>query len=103
MTSGGLCGNIMVVHDGMSTEELSSSMEVLKVNWQHTGLWCDWLVPVLCGITGSKETFSSFKTWCILEALLSEVGMLKLSLPLSYPSSSNARLLSNVALNVVTK
>ena len=63
-----------------------SSSEDLKLNQHHTGLQCDWLVPALHGVAGSKE-----------------MGMLKFSLPLSYPSSSNASLLSNAALSVITK
>ena len=58
---------------------------------------------MLHGVTGSKEMFSSLETWCILEVLLSGVGMLKFSLPFSYPSSPNASLLSNAALRVVMK
>ena len=58
---------------------------------------------MLCGVTGSKETFSSQETWCILEVLLCGVGMLKFSLLLSYPSSFNVSLHSNAALRVVTK
>ena len=49
----------MVEGDGLPTVHLSSSSEELKVNQCHTGLHCDWLVPVLHGVAGSKETFSS--------------------------------------------
>ena len=99
----GLCGDAVWQGDGMSTVELSSSSEVLKVNQHHAGLQCDWLVLMLCGIAGSKEMFSSLETWWILEVLLRGVGMLKFSLPLSYPSSSKASLLSMAALSMVTK
>ena len=101
--STGFCNGPVLEGDGLSTVEMSSSSEVLKVNWHHTGLWHDLLVPVLCGVTGSKEMFSSLETWWILEVLLRGVGMLKFSLPLSYPSSSNVSLLSNAALSVVMK
>ena len=86
----------------MSTVEMSSSSELLKVNRHHTGLQCDWLVLMLCGVVGSKEMFSSLGTLWILDVLLRGVGMLKFSLPLSYPLSSNASLLSKAALSVVT-
>ena len=62
---------------GLSTVRVSSSSEELKVNHHGTGLQCDWLTPVPCGVARSKETFSSLETWCILEVLLSGVGMLK--------------------------
>ena len=66
-------------------------------------LQCDWLVPVLHGVDGSKEMFLSLETWWNLEVLLGELGMLKFLLPLSYPSSSNMSLFSNAALSVVMK
>ena len=87
----------------MSTVRLSSSLEELKVKCCCTGLWCDCLVPVLCGVAGSKEMFSSLKTWWILEVHLSGVGMLKFLLPLLYPLPCNASLLSNAAFSVVMK
>ena len=37
---------------------LSSSSELLKDKWQHTGFQFDWLVAVVCGVEGSKEMFS---------------------------------------------
>ena len=86
----------------MSTAELSSLSEVLNDIQQHTGLWHDWLVSVVCGVEGSKEMFSSLETWWIL-GVLRGVGMLKFSLPLLYPSSSKASLPSNAALSMVTK
>ena len=49
-----LCGDAVWKGDGMSTAELSSSSEVLKVNWHHTGLQCDWMVPMMHGVIGSK-------------------------------------------------
>ena len=58
---------------------------------------------MVCGVAGSKEIFLSLETWWILEVLLRGVGMLKISLPLSYPSSSKASLLSKAAFSVVTK
>ena len=58
---------------------------------------------MLCGVTGSKEMFSLLETWWILEVLLRGVGMLKFSLALLYPSSSNMSLLSNTALSVVMR
>ena len=87
----------------MLTARLSSSSELLNDNQQHTGLQCDWLVPVLHGVVGSKEVLSSLETWWILGLHLRGVGMLKFSLPLLYPSSSNASLLSKAALSVVMK
>ena len=70
----GFCNGAILEGDGLLALELSSSLEVLKVNQQHTGLWCDWLVPVLHGVTGSKEMFSALDTWWILEVLLSELA-----------------------------
>ena len=100
----GFCKGTVLEGDELSTVEVSSSSsEELKVRWCHTGLLCDLLVCVLCGVTGLKEMFSSLETWQILEVLLRGVGILKFSLPLSYPSSSNVSLLSNAALNVVMK
>ena len=87
----------------MSTAELSSLSELLNDNWQHTGLQCDWLVAVMHGVEGSKEMFSSLETWWILGVHLRGVGMLKFSLPLSYPSSSKVSLLSKAALSMVMK
>ena len=81
----------------------TSSSELVNDNWQCTGLQCDWMVPVQCGVVGSNEVLSSLKTWWILGLHLRGVGMLKFSLPLLYPSSSNASLLSKAALSVVTK
>ena len=37
----GLCGGVILEGDGMSTVELSSSSEVLKVNWHHIDLQYD--------------------------------------------------------------
>ena len=68
--------------DGMSTGDMSSSSEVLKENWHHTGLWHDWLIPMLYGVLGSQE-MSSLDTWWILGVHLREMGMLKFSLPIS--------------------
>ena len=99
----GFCNGAMLEGNGLSTVRVSSSSEELKANQCHTGLWCGWLVPVLHGIAGSKETFSSLETWWILEVFLRGVGVLKFSLPLSYPSSSNASLYSSAALRVVMK
>ena len=96
----GFCKGHVLEGNGLSTVEVSLSSEEQKVNQCHTGLWCDWLVCVLCGVTASKEMFSSLETWWILEVLLRGVGMLKFSLPLSYPSSSKVGLLSNPALSV---
>ena len=79
----GLCGNVVLEGYGVSTEELSSSSEVLKVNRWCTGLQCDWLVPVLHGVTGSREMCSLLRTWWIFNVLLREEGMLKFSLLLS--------------------
>ena len=73
----GFCKGAMREGNGLSTVRVSSSSEELKFNRHQTGLQCDWLVPVLHGVAGSKETFSSLETWWILEALLSAVGMLK--------------------------
>ena len=92
--STGLCGGAVPEGNGMSTAEPSSSSELLKDNWHHTGLWHSLLVPVLCGVVGSKDMLSSLETWCILGVHLRGVGMLKFSLPLMYPSSSNVSLLS---------
>ena len=99
----GFCNGAILEGYLLLTVRMSSSSGELKVNWHCTDLWCDWLVPVLCGVAGSKEAFSSLKMWCILEVLLSGMGMLKFSLQLSYPSSSNMSLLLNAALRVVTK
>ena len=86
----GCCGKTMGFYsgtvlegDGMSTVEMSSSSELLKDNWHHTGLWCGWPVPVLHGVVGSKEMLLSLDTWWILGVHLRGVGMLKFSLPLS--------------------
>ena len=101
-TSTRCCKGTVLKGDELSTVEVSSSSsEELMVNQCSTFLGCEWLVCVLCGITGSKEMFSSLKTWCVLEVLLRGVGMLKFSLPLLYTSSSNVHLLSNAALSVV--
>ena len=86
----GFCDGTILEGNGLSTVEVSLSSEELKVNQCHTGLLCNWLVPVLCSVVGLKEIFSSLETWLILEVLLRGVGVLKLSLPLSYPSSSKA-------------
>ena len=59
----GLCSGTVLEGGGMSTVEMSSSSELLKDNWHHTGLWCDWLVLVLCGVMGSKDMLSSLETW----------------------------------------
>ena len=99
----GFCNGAMLEGNGLSTVRVSSSSEELKVNQHLTSLQYDWLVPVLCGVAGSKEMFSSLGTWCILEVLLRGASMLKFSLPLLYPSSSNVSLLSNAALSVVMK
>ena len=77
--STGFCSGTVLEGDGMSTVEMSALSELLKDNWHHTGLQCDWLVPVLHGVVGPKEMLSSLETWRILR----EVGMLKFSLPLS--------------------
>ena len=69
----------------------------------HKGLQCDWLVAVVCGGEGSKEMFSSLKTWQIFGVHLRGVGILEFSLPLSYPSSSKVSLLSKAELSVVMK
>ena len=98
----GFCNGAMPEGNELSTVRVSSSEE-LEVNQCCTGLQCDWLVPVLHGIAGSKEMFSSFETWCILEVVLRGVGMLKFSYYHScIPSPSNVSLLSNAALSVVT-
>ena len=101
--STGFCNGTMLEGDGLPTVEVSLSSEVLKDNQCCTGLQCDWLVPVLHGVAGSNEMFSSLETWLILEVLLRGVGMLKFSLPLLYPSSSNVSLLSKAAFSVVKK
>ena len=59
----GFCSGTVLVGNGMSTIEMSSSSELLKDNWHHTGLWHDLLVPVLHGVVGSKEMLSSLDTW----------------------------------------
>ena len=92
------CGAVLA-GKGISSVGVSSSSEELN----HTGLQCDSLVPVLHSVAGSKEAFLTLEMWWILEVLLSGVGMLKFSLPLLYPSSSNMSLLLNAALRVVTK
>ena len=97
------CNGSVLAGNGISSVGVSSSSEELKVVKCHTGLQCDCLVPVLHGVTSSKEAFSTLETWWILEVLLSGVGMLKFLLPLLYPLSSNASLLSNAALSLVTK
>ena len=79
----GFCSSTVVEGDGMLTIEMSSSWELLKDNWCHTGLWCDWLVPMLHGVVGLKEMLSSLDTWWILGLCLRGVGMLKFSLLLS--------------------
>ena len=79
----GFCSSTVLEGNGMSIVEMSSSSELLKDNQHHTGLWCDWLVPMLCGVVGSKEMLSSLDTWWILGVCLRGVGMLKFSLPLS--------------------
>ena len=99
----GFCNGAILEGDGMSSVGVSSSSEELKVNRCHTGLWYDWLVTVLHGVAGSKEMFSSLKTWWMHDVLLKGVDMLKFSLPLSYPSSFRVSLLSNAALRVVMK
>ena len=100
----GFCNGAILVGDGLSTVRVSSSSEELNVNRCHTGLQCDWLVPVLCGFTGTKEMLSSLETWWILDVLLRRRGYAKIfSLPLLYPSSSNLSLLSNAALSVSHK
>ena len=86
----------------MSTPELPSSSGLLNDNQWHTGVQCDWLVDVVCGVEGPKEMFSSLETWWILGVHL-RVSMLKFSLPLSYPSSFNVSLLSMAELSMVTK
>ena len=101
--STGLCGGAVPEGNGMSMAEPSSSSELLKDNQCHTGLHHDWLVTVLHGVVGLKEMLSSLETWWILQVHLRGVGMLKVLLPLSYPSSSNACVLSKAALSVVTK
>ena len=80
--STGLCSAAVLEGDVMSIAELSSSSELLKDNWHHTGLWHDWLVPMLHGVVGSKQMLSSLDTWWILGVHLRGVGMLKFSLPL---------------------
>ena len=79
----GFCSSTVLEGDGMSTVEISSPSELLKDNWNHTGLWHDWLVPMLHGVVGSKEMLSSLDTWWILGIHQMGVGMLKFSLPLS--------------------
>ena len=93
----------MMQVDEMSTVELPSSSELLNDNWHLTGLQCDWLAAVLHGVEGSKKMLSSLETWWILGVHLREVAMLKFSLPLSYPLSSNASLLSKAVLSMVMK
>ena len=66
----GFCIGTVLQSDGMSTVEMSSSSELLKDNWHHTGLWHDLLVPMLCGVVGSKEMLSSLDTWWILGVCL---------------------------------
>ena len=49
-----LCHDAVLDGNGVSTAQLLPSLEVLKVSQQHTGLWCDWVVLMLHGVTGSK-------------------------------------------------
>ena len=78
----GFCSGTVLEGNGMSTVEMSSSSELLKDNWHHTGLQHGWLVSMLCGVLGSKEMLS-LDTWWILGGHLRGVGMLKFSLPLT--------------------
>ena len=57
----GFCAGTVLEGDGMSVVKISSSSELLKDNWHCTGLWHDLLVPVLCGVVGSKEMMSSLE------------------------------------------
>ena len=100
--STGFCSGTVLEGNGMSTVEMSSSLELLKDNWHHTGLWHDLLVPMLHRVVGSKE-MSSLDTYWILAVHLRGVGMLKSSLLLSQPLSSDVSLLSNAALSMVMK
>ena len=59
------------------------------INGIITGLQCDWLVLVLHGV--GVQMLISLKTWRMLEVYLRGVGMLKFSLPLSYPLSSDTK------------
>ena len=81
------CFDGVLSGDGVTSAGMtsSSSSEELKDKHLHTGLWCDSLLPELCGVTGSgsKDVFSTLEIWWFLEVLLSGVGMLKFLLPLS--------------------
>ena len=99
----GFSSCVVLEGGGISTAELFSSSELLEDNQHHTGLWHDWLVSMLCGVVGLKEMLSSLEAWWILEVHLRGVGMLKFSLPLSYPLSSNVSFLSKAALSMVIK
>ena len=69
--------------EGASSSEVSTSSEELYVNHLHTGLRQDSLVLHGVAGVGSNEAFSTLDTWCIFDVLLSGVGMLKFSEPLS--------------------
>ena len=74
----GFCNGAILEDKGLLAVRVSLSSEELTVNWHLTGLQCDWLTPVLCGVAGLKETFHHLRHGVILEVLLSGVGMLKI-------------------------
>ena len=83
-----------------SEESLSSS----NVKWWHTvvrlpgcGGECG------LGVAGLKDKFSHVETWYRCGALCRGVGILKLSLPLSYPPSSKASSHLKASFEVVLK
>ena len=101
-------GNALL-RSGMVSGVGLSSLELLNVKQWCTELWllnlleeCSrWCAAVINNLVGSKEIFSLVEMWYRHGAFCRGVGMFKLSLPLSYPSSSCASCYWKVSVKVV--
>ena len=102
-------GNVVVT--GHEYTDVYLELDLVNTKWWHTELWLLNLcgeyskccLSVVGGVLGSKDGFSFVEMWYICSALQRGVGILKLSLPHLYPSSSCASSLSKVSFSVATK
>ena len=88
----------------VSGDKLSSS---LNDKWQHIELrllcWWGECVQCVSGVAGLKDKVSPYNAWYRHGVLCRGVGIFKLSLPLSQPSSSRASSHSKASFRVVIK